>query len=211
MRNRRREKQRHPDLAPAGCRPRLPGSILAVHLQCPLADAHVEAAGEVLGDGVHAHRARVAGIALVVVPALRAGIAAGPLLDDACFLPPRDGPLETFAPHGKELGTVVEGSVPHALSRHLASDVAALVQHDYSPPGGRELTGGEEAGHASSDHDAGVRPCGVRHAVGPGSPSRRCRGWLASSTGRTPLPFRSVAALSMDRRWISTVSSILRA
>jgi hypothetical protein len=127
LRNRRREKQRHPDLAPAGCRPRLPDSVPAVHLQCPLAGAHVEAAGEVLGDGVHALRAPVAGIAVVVVPALRVGEAAGPLLDDACFQPPRDGPLETLAPHGKELGTVVEGSVPHAPSRHPASDVAALV------------------------------------------------------------------------------------
>src|SRR5918998_1741214 len=188
--------------------PRLrPGRSPAV----PARRAHVEAAGEVLGDGVHALRAPVAGIAVVVVPALGVGEAAGPLLDDACFQPPRDGPLETLAPHVKELGTVVEGSVPHALSRHPASDVAALVQHDDSPPGGRELTGGEEAGHARPDHDAGVRLFGVRHAVWPGSSLRRCRGWLASSTGRTPLPFRSVAALSMDRRWISTVSSILRA
>ena len=45
------------------------------------------------------------------------------------------------------------------------TDLSTLVQHHDSPPGGRELAGGDEAGDARSDHDAGVSRCGVSHAL----------------------------------------------
>lgn len=80
-----------------------------------------------LGDGGHAARALVAGVAVLVVLAARVGEAAGPLLGYAGGDPAFDHLLEAVGTDGEELGAVVEDAVVYEVRPHTAADLLFLL------------------------------------------------------------------------------------
>ena len=88
------------------------------------------------GDGYHAPRPSVTWAAVVAVVTLRVGETARPFVGHACLQPSRDQPLETSAPHGKELRAVVEGAFAHVAGGYASSDLAGSFQHHDAPAGG---------------------------------------------------------------------------
>src|SRR5215210_7211096 len=123
----------------------------------PLAGADIEPAGEVFGDGGHAPGSPVAGMAVLVRPALGVGETARPLGGGTGLEPAVDEVGEAVAPDREKLGPMVESTAPDAPGRHPAADATTLVQDGHVPASALQRAGGEQARDAGPDDDAGFR------------------------------------------------------
>src|SRR5215210_29309 len=107
-----------------------------------------------LGDGGHAARALVAGVAVFLVLAVRVGEATGPLLGYAGGDPAFDHLFKAVGADGEELGAVVEDAVVYEIRPHAAADFFFLFEDRDAPARVLEGAGGDEAGEAGAYYDA---------------------------------------------------------